>query len=438
MIINTFFSSRGFLFLAGAVYLVTWPGRQHADLVASTVGASLLLILGLIGIATLINGIALIRRVHVEVRPPIGGRESTSNPETELVSGEERRFLLNVEYPFILPLFILEIKPQLAASGTSFSRQRIAGWSKGHTRLFDDIEFPHRGIWRVDSIDLTFSDIFGLTQLRWRQGSDEAVQTIEVSPPREHGTSLPVITSTIRAGDEVADITHRKGEYYDLKPYHPSDGMRKILWKVYARTGELLARHPEPAMTPEGQVFIFAFANKEDDRLCAVAHAYVEELEELGLAVVFGCEGMQNEPLANSRHAARKLMIDSVWNASLESDELVSSDFAHYIECLTEQHRTTNARKLLIFISPERLSSSIRSQEALRIGNSLAAQSIEPVFCLVHSTPGNSGGQGHGHGQGIIPRLIYMQEQNVRQVDPQLYGNFLNSCVANRWDVINA
>ena len=232
MIINTFFSSRGFLFLAGAVYLVTWPGRQHADLVASTVGASLLLILGLIGIATLINGIALIRRVHVEVRPPIGGRESTSNPETELVSGEERRFLLNVEYPFILPLFILEIKPQLAASGTSFSRQRIAGWSKGHTRLFDDIEFPHRGIWRVDSIDLTFSDIFGLTQLRWRQGSDEAVQTIEVSPPREHGTSLPVITSTIRAGDEVADITHRKGEYYDLKPYHPSDGMRKILWKV--------------------------------------------------------------------------------------------------------------------------------------------------------------------------------------------------------------
>jgi len=100
--------------------------------------------------------------------------------------------------------------------------------------------------------------------------------------------SVPVLTSSYRAGDLISDANERRGDPFDLKPYHPSDGIKKILWKVYAKTGELISRHPEQSMTPEGQVFIFSVNNVEDDHVCGAALDYTKKLEDLSLDVFSG------------------------------------------------------------------------------------------------------------------------------------------------------
>jgi len=83
----------------------------------------------------------------------------------------------------------------------------------------------------------------------------------------------------------------RSGEPFDIKPYEKSDGVRRILWKTYARTKELYVRRPELAVIPEGEVAIFLIAKKEDDYVASAVLRQVQYLNQQDLVVCFGADG---------------------------------------------------------------------------------------------------------------------------------------------------
>jgi uncharacterized protein (DUF58 family) len=66
------------------------------------------------------------------------------------------------------------------------------------------------------------------------------------------------------------------GDRVDARPYTPSDPARMILWKVYARSRELLVRTPEPARSPEPAPLVYLVAGPDDGAAAAAARVLCE------------------------------------------------------------------------------------------------------------------------------------------------------------------
>ena len=146
--------------------------------------------------------------------------------------------------------------------------------------------FPHRGNWIIDEAIAEFSDRFKLWIFQFDIQLEEQKATLVVYPANQSSLNYPIIQSTEREGDTSISTTQTSGDMYDVKRYHPSDGMRKIIWKVFARSGELLSRHPEPTMTPEGKSVIFACGGAFHDSAYSAAADYARLRQQDGFEVI--------------------------------------------------------------------------------------------------------------------------------------------------------
>lgn len=206
------------------------------------------------------------------------------------------RVILSIEGARILPFFSLDIALQFEHEGASPALVRVSGFARGERHAHLDIVFPHRGSWDIHTIQCALRDVTGLSHYTWRIPLTTA---ITVAPPSASDSRLPVLSSTQRPGEMMIDIFNRQGEPFDIKSYHPSDGVKKIVWKAFAKRGELLSRHPEASMTPEGFVVMLVIAGCEGDPACAQAIAYTHSLSQLNLEIIASCEGA-NGPISSA------------------------------------------------------------------------------------------------------------------------------------------
>nr|WP_255216770.1 DUF58 domain-containing protein [Pseudenhygromyxa sp. WMMC2535] len=98
------------------------------------------------------------------------------------------------------------------------------------------------------------------------------------------------------------DISHpegpQDGELYDLRHYNPGDPIRFVLWKVFARTRQLVVRSPERALSPVRQTCAYLVAGAGDEPAAGAARLAVER-GALGSEWVLGADG-------NGEDATRK------------------------------------------------------------------------------------------------------------------------------------
>lgn len=184
-----------------------------------------------------------------------------------------------------------------------------------------NLSFPHRGNWSVESVKFKLTDRFGITQKSWlisesrRDNRNNMSLTVNPANPPRESANLPIIASRDREGDTLNQSNSRLGEPFDLKRYNPSDGLKKVIWKVFARSGELISRHPESAMTPEGECYIYVIAgpNPLGDQVARGALDYCKSLEEAGVDLRLGCAGSINTDAATSSSEALELIRKSAW-----------------------------------------------------------------------------------------------------------------------------
>ncbi len=428
-----YLTARGLILLLFLLYLLKGPVFAEADIVAAVLAFSLLLVLLAAALATLVCG-HLIRR----------GSAVAIVPSFQLQAGQNRIeskdltvFTIRVEGCSIPPLFQMTLKLRFAHGNLLLPTHLLKGRPRGDRLITQPLRFPHRGVWEVSEAELTFGDQLGLTSLRWTIKSDLISQPFEVFPPRLSSTRLPVLCSCFRPGEDVIDTKERQGEPFDLKRYHPSDGMRKIAWKLFARSGVLMSRHPEPAASPEGQVAIFCLAAPEEDQVCSSAAAYMRELESRDLRILFACQGMEDAAVLSAEEA-EKAMVESAWRASGLQGAALNRALSKFLDRVREELRGGHLERVLIFTAADRLENPRGTAILTDLGDLLENRGIKPAFFLIGEPRSKSGAAARSSaGNGLLQRWFFISTGEVSSPRKTSHSpDFLNTSVRKHWAVV--
>jgi hypothetical protein len=402
---------RGYLLMALALFLVLGPLRVQNDIVAGTIGFSLFGIV-ILSLCIITLSARLIRN---------GLSLDLGLPTSDLYSKQELSLLLKIESIRIPPLFYLNLELKFDKPGVAAHQIRISGSQKQGRTIAVPTIFPHRGRWSVKEIAITLSDQFGLSSRSWTINQSSEI-TIAPAPVSE--SDLPPRSSADRPGELAESHMNRQGDPFDIKQYHPADGMKRILWKIFARSGELLSRHPEPSVTPDGQVVVYVLADSREDAVASAALSYVESLEMAGVEIFFGCLGMALRGAATTRSEAQELLIESVWDATTATpvEEALS-----LIRTYNDRYLGSAAARIILLLGKTRAADPAAATNCLTLGDTLAAQGVQPIFALV----------GDQFTVGSTTIIDYFFESDTKTLidEPNISG-LLRSCMGRSWEVL--
>lgn len=433
---------RGFAFLILCFYLLFGPVHAQNDIVASVLSFSLLGILTTLSALTVFHGKVLRNSLNLQAGAYGLNPKTNESPANSVISGRPAVIAIKVSPLSILPFFVLKLQLQFGPEKLPSAVHHLSGRIEHQKFIAEELSFPHRGPWHLAAIACSYEDRFGFAVLRWAVTGPIPLYSITVKPPPGVPTHLPILSSSIRSGESILEMNERRGEPFDLKPYHPADGIRKILWKIYAKSGELISRHPERSMTPEGQVVVFCLAAPEEDVVCSQTLAYLQQLKELDLELFVGCAGMTPGKTARSKEEAEKLFIDSVWQARLSTTASLLLDLGGLLEQVRQSLRGARIANILIFCATGRLKNRSNLEMYTTIGDFLEQQQIHPVFFMVDTRTSMPAGIKPGNESRLkrlidrlAPYLIYPTDSTPHPLQ-DLYPSFLEVCAKRKWQVI--
>jgi Protein of unknown function DUF58 len=403
-------------------------GLQFFDVILTIIGLTLFPLLILILLTGVWTASRLKRNARLQFRGPAFG--------SFVEAGALTPCALTAEKCWFLPLFTLKTEVHFKESTVQPSTVILRARYSGDLILEPHLTFPHRGNWTADYAHMQIEDVFGITRIKWLHALSTQTQ-LPVYPRNPETIRFPLMPTSFRAGDEALSDTRRDGEPFDLKRYHPSDGLRRIVWKVFARTGALIARHPEHAMTPEGKSCFFVVAEREDDIVCSAALSYASHLEASGCELFAGCLGIQERPIATSNETLLSLVIESVWDADIK---VLQRDLESFWAHLNKQ--SLFSTNVILMISRRLLTSQQSYEQVLSSAEWLNGKGIKPIFFVVPRledlklTP-------RGEAFSSQERFLYhwffdqgKMTRNTPQPDPALWEVPLrDECTRREWGV---
>ncbi len=365
------FTLRGLILLGLVLYLFLGPASNENDIIASVLAFSIAAVLTLLPALTVAQAIRLRRLLQFSLHPP------ELNSET-LVSGANLAFLLQAEPVSLLPFFSLKLQIVFRTAGVTNTEHVFSGTTPLQRKLPHKIFFPHRGVWNIDHFYISVQDQLGLSSLAWIAPARDP-KSFRIFPVAQTAPQLPTLSSSERPGDVLTDTRQRLGDPFDLKRYHPADGIRKVAWKIFARTGELITRHPEASMTPEGVVAIYVVARQNDDNIAAVAADHAQHIQNLGLELLASCDGNIGLPVAHTPSDLRNLLVDCAW----ESATACSDSFSKFLDDTQAFLGQARLSRVLILVGEHALESEQALQHCRNIGDRLEQIGAQPTFAFV-------------------------------------------------------
>lgn len=409
---------RGWVMLGFAAFLLYFPLRSEHDFVAGTLGFSLFILVTISVLLVRLSGFVLKKTL----------KPSLSLPDTseKLFSNTTIALTLRTSAFRVWPFTLFDIELLWSEPGVESPVLRVSGSAKNERALLIPVSFPHRGTWSIKEIHYRLQDRFGIAKFRWV--TKQEIDSITIFPPEALDISLPPRSSADRQGDLVESFHHRQGDPFDIKQYHPSDGMRKILWKIFAKSGELLSRHPEPSMTPDGQVVMYVLASPNEDQVASLSLTYTERLAEANVDIFYAAEGYGSRAPARNRHQAEKLLIDAVWESTTANkiDEVFS-----LTKLYEESYPGSITKRVILFAGKGRLSTPGGLSEILKLGESLSSHGLEPVIALAETGSLLTGKK------KLSPMafLFETSSKEYTQITPDI-SPLLQACLTRRWEVL--
>lgn len=420
--ISLLFTFRGLLLLALVLYLFLGPATNENDIIASVLAFSIAAILILLPALTAAQAIRLRRLLQVSLHPPDLDSES-------LLSRQELDFIVQAEPISLLPFYSLRLQVKFREVGVVGSEHIFSGTAPLQRKLPHKITFPNRGVWNIDYFLISLQDQLGISCLTWVLPPRDP-KSFRIFAPSHTAPQLPTLSSSERPGDVLTDSRQRLGDPFDLKRYHPADGIRKVAWKIFARTGELITRHPEASMTPEGVVAIYIIARQSDDYVAAVAVSHTQRIQDLGLELLASCDGNIDLPIARTPAEIRNLLVDSTWNSASECHNSFSK-FLDDAQAVLGQARLS---RVLILVGEHALESEQTLQHCRSIGDKLEQIGAQPTFARVSDKDLTAQQLKHSLGafhnllfEGVVPQ----QSARTSHTEP-----LLQLCSSRSWECL--
>ena len=305
--------------------ILSIPAWYSSDIVATGISLSIFITLFIFILGSLLVFKRLQSSLTIEVALPTTPITSEDpGVITFTISGVKK----------LLPGFEIELAPILSPEELPLKpyARKLVDADRGYIQFI--LTPPHRGVWKLTECVCTVRDILRLTA---QKISIPLSQEITIHIPHTPLPALPLYASSSHPGDTVIHNAERLGDPFDLRPYQPGDSMKRILWKVYARTGELITRQPEASCTPEGEMWIFCAAKKHADATASACLDYARQAIRSNLTIHAGCIGMGSRKAATSIDELEKLLIDATWESDEESPAKSLDRFLQSAPCTANQ-----------------------------------------------------------------------------------------------------
>ncbi len=260
----------GFLLLAAAA-AAYWFGRGRIDLVVTIAALWGLALLAGTGAAAALS-LALARR-------DLRRASSAGAPPLEAVEGRP------VATGLVLPVRAVPLAatPRLAWLAPA---GQVAPAARNPLRV-ERVTFRDRALAGEIVRELRGEDVLGLWRFTARVPQSRAVRAL----PDPGRLSAAELATSLATGDLLAwPSGPPRGDLVDFRTYTRSDPARLILWKVYARSRQLMVRAHEPARSPEGRPLLYLVAGESDDAAAAAARVILES-GLFGEDLPFACDG---------------------------------------------------------------------------------------------------------------------------------------------------
>ena len=127
-------------------------------------------------------------------------------------------------------------------------RQAIRG--SGQTMLHD------RGIYDVESVMVFFCDMFGLVSLPCKVPMTQQLYTLPRARDEQKVKAHPNATEEQKHRIEIPKRV--EGEYVNYKEFETGDSIQRIVWKIYAKSGQLVVRIPETKDPYASHLYFYA------------------------------------------------------------------------------------------------------------------------------------------------------------------------------------
>ncbi len=198
-----------------------------------------------------------------------------------------------------------------------------------------------RGEWEVIERHFDVVGLMGLFRISFTHAQPCELQVL----PSMGNFREPITIQALLSGSDWSHpLGAPVGDRIDQRSYVQGDPIRQILWKIYARTGELIVRTPERALQPSPKLLAYLVVSEGDGAAAGILWAALEH-RLLGAEWRLGADGQPEG--VDEFEAARNLIISSA-EASVRDGE----DLGAFVNAAQSKYGT--AQELLIFAPPTR------------------------------------------------------------------------------------
>ena len=374
-------SLRALCALALALIFIIYYGKNQSDLVASSLGVSVALCFS-VALVSIIFAISSIYRKFKNY-------SDYASFDVKFFSETKNSCPIILPRIKIAPFFYLSIKrvfepldknhKKISLSQTHVLKGNFSAETNNQA-IADILEFPHRGEFHQIGLKLTYGDALGLTRM---SKFISAPRIFKVYPKSLQIQPIPIMAASAQFGDVEHANLERTGDLFDIREYQPGDSLKRVLWKVFARSGNVVVRHPEPAIVPEGEVAIYVFARPEHDHVASSALSYLKILEDQNIIYSLSCLGSDGS-IRKTIEAAEDLIIKST--AGSESDD--GESFNLFLENL--RAKNFSSRTIIVFAPKEFINSRVSTQISKTLDSlskNAANNQLEIIFTLAPEAP---------------------------------------------------
>lgn len=271
--------------ILGLLFWALWTSLRQQDHLLFWSSATVLLALGWLSLSVHLS--AAILRFAV-------GRAAHPNRidgacDEELLTG------WSFQVPPWLPL--TGFSSELNGQSTQFVRR------KG--RFSERVVFERRRLQKAVRRQFVVSDRFGWARAHFR---DSRAVPLRVLPHVNAGRSVTPPIGVVAGADLPSPYSAETGDRLDMRRYRRGDPLRLVIWSIYQRSGHLMVRAPEKAVSQHQRTGLYLLSSLTDAPAAKLARVLVER-EHLGVGWRFGTDG--HSPWADHKETALNILAES-------------------------------------------------------------------------------------------------------------------------------
>lgn len=169
-------------------------------------------------------------------------------------------------------------------------------------RLVEEVVGTRRGVVAGVARRIEVRDVLGLCAVAWVWRDSRPLRFV---PTVGALRNLEVIRGMAAGEDLPHPEAPAEGGPFDMRAYAPGDPIRFVLWKVFAKTRDLVVRTPERALAPARQTAAYLVTGHADEAAAGAARLAVSA-GALGSGWTLGADGC-SEPAKTPQGAVELL-----------------------------------------------------------------------------------------------------------------------------------